>query len=149
MTRVRPVERADAAVWADMRQALWPEGSLREHEREIESFFAGEAREPLAVLVAEDAPSRPIGVVELSIRPGAEGCRSDRVAYVEGWFVAADARRQGAGRALLEAAEAWARSRGCTELASDTQPDNAVSVAAHRAVGFAEAGVIQCYRKEL
>jgi aminoglycoside 6'-N-acetyltransferase I len=146
-TLVRPVEKADSESWLCMRQALWPESSVDEHEREIEQFFSGRANEPLAVLIADDPTSRPVGVVELSIRPYAEGCRTNRVAYLEGWFVVPEARRQGVGRALVEAAERWARTQGCSELASDTRPDNSVSIAAHRAVGFADAGLVQCYRK--
>lgn len=149
MTRVRPVERKDAAAWRRLRQALWPEGSVGEHDGEIEQFFAGDSREALAVLLADDQTGRPIGIAELSIRACAEGCRTNRVAYLEGWFVVPEARRQGVGRVLVEAAEKWARAQGCTEFASDTQPGNAVSIAAHRAIGFTDAGLVQCYRKEL
>ncbi len=101
------------------------------------------------VLFAEDGHARPIGFVELSLRAYAEGCLSDNVAYVEGWYVAPEARGGGVGRALIEAAEDWARRQGCTELASDAQLDNAVSAAAHKALGFSEAGQIRCFRKAL
>jgi aminoglycoside 6'-N-acetyltransferase I len=132
-----------------MREALWPDGAGGEHEREIEEYFSGRSREPLAVLIAEDSDGRPLGMAELSIRPCAEGCRSGRVAYLEGWFVAPGARLRGVGRLLIDAAQAWARTQSCSELASDTQPNDTVSVAAHRAVGFADAGLIQCFRKDL
>lgn len=147
--RVRQVERRDAAAWLRLRWALWPEGAVGEHEEEINQFFAGHSREPLAVLIADDETGRSIGIAELSIRPCAEGCRTNRVAYLEGWFVVPEARRQGVGRILVEAAEKWARAQGCSEFASDTQPGNAVSIAAHRAIGFTNAGLVQCYRKEL
>jgi len=87
--------------------------------------------------------------VELSIRPQAEGCHTDRVAYLEGWFVVPQARGRGVGRALVAAAEAWGRSEGCREFASDAQADNAVSAAAHQALGFSEAGQVRCFRKDL
>ena len=89
------------------------------------------------------------GLAELSIRAYAEGCSSDRVAYVEGWFVVPQARGHGVGRALIAAAEEWGRSQGCRELASDAEPDNAVSAAAHRALGFSEVGLVRCFRKDL
>jgi aminoglycoside 6'-N-acetyltransferase I len=132
-----------------MRHALWPESSLSEHENEIEKFFSSQAREPLAVLIAEDEAGNPVGFAELSIRPFAEGSRTSPVAYLEGWFVAAEARRQGVGRLLVKAAESWARAQGCSELASDSYAANVVSIAAHRAVGFADAGLIRCFLKEL
>jgi aminoglycoside 6'-N-acetyltransferase I len=53
------------------------------------------------------------------------------------------------GGALVRAAERWARSQGCREFASDAEADNRVSAAAHRALGFAEVGVVRCFRKDL
>jgi GNAT superfamily N-acetyltransferase len=65
------------------------------------------------------------------------------------WFVVPDARKRGIGRALIDAAERWAHAQGCCEFASDTQPDNELSAAAHRALGFSEVGLVRCFRKEL
>src|SRR3990170_4067889 len=110
---VRPAKASDAAAWLQLRHALWPERPEGEHREEIDRFFAGALREPLAVLLAEDGAGCPIGLAELSIRAYAEGCHSDRVAYLEGWFVVPDARRRGVGRALIAAAEEWGRSQGC------------------------------------
>src|SRR2546422_611699 len=93
---------------------------------DLDRFFAGDPREPLAVLLAEDGAGCPVGLAELSIRAYAEGCGSNRVAYLEGWFVVPKARRSGVGRALIVAAEEWGRSQGCSEFASDAQPDNEV-----------------------
>ena len=149
MINVRAARPSDAAAWLQLRHALWPDGSEGEHREEIAEFFASEAHEPLAVLLADDGTGCPVGFAELSIRAYAEGCRSDRVAYLEGWFVVPKARRHGVGRALIAAAEAWGRSQGCREFASDALPDNEVSATAHRALGFSEVGVVRCFRKAL
>ena len=141
---VRPVAPADAAQWRRMRLALWPDSV----PDEIDEFFAGLLHEPLAVLVADDGGAL-VGFVELSIRNIAEGCSTDRVAYLEGWWVDVGKRRQGIGRALVRAAEEWARAQGCTELASDTEIDNESSAAAHAALGFEEVERIRCFRKSL
>jgi aminoglycoside 6'-N-acetyltransferase I len=90
-----------------------------------------------------------MGFAELSIRAYAEGCRTDRVTYLEGWYVAPDVRNRGVGGALIAAAEAWARSQGCVELASDVELTNEASAAAHRALGFVEVGRVRCFRKDL
>src|SRR5437667_76641 len=103
---VRPAQLRDAAAWLQLRRALWPEGSEAEHREDIDRFFAGDAREPLAVLLAEDGAGCPVGLAELSIRAYAEGCGSNRVAYLEGWFVVPKARRSGVGQALI-VAEPW------------------------------------------
>ena len=132
-----------------MRCVFWPDGSEAEHRLEIERFLAGEAAKPQAVLVAEHRERGVVGFVELSIRPCAEGCRTDRVAYLEGWYVVSEARGLGAGRALIAAAGDWARARGCTEFASDARVDDLAGAAAHRAVGFTDAGLVRCFRKDL
>lgn len=132
-----------------MRHAVWPQGSEAEHREEIDRFLAGGAREPLAALLGEDGAGCPVGLAELWIRAHVEGCQGDRVAYLEEWFVVPKARRSAVGRALIAAAEEWGRSQGCREFASDTQPDNEVSAAAHRALGFIDISLVRCFRKDL
>ncbi len=148
MTDVRPARPADAPAWLQMRQALWPDES-ESHAREVERYFAGELRMPLEVLLAFAGDGRPIGFAELSIRKYAEDCQTDRVAFLEGWYVTPDARRRGVGRALVTAAESWARAQGCSEFASDALLDNTISAAAHRALGFDETVQLRCFRKAL
>ena len=149
MITVRAAEPRDAGSWLRLRHALWPEGTESEHGEDIARFFRCEAREPLAVLLAEESGGRVVGFAELSTRPYAEGCASRRVAYVEGWFVVPEARGRGVGRALVAAAEEWGRKQGCAELASDAEADNETSAAAHRALGFTDAGLIRCFYKTL
>jgi aminoglycoside 6'-N-acetyltransferase I len=133
-----------------MRLALWPEGSEAEHRQEIDLFFSAEfPRDPWAVLLAEDAERQALGFVELSIRAYAEGCRSNRVAYLEAWYVRSESRNRGIGRALIAASEDWGRGQGCTEFASDAHPENDASAAAHVALGFVDAGLVRCFRKDL
>ena len=133
-----------------MRCALWPEGPAAEHRAEIDAFFCGTfPRKPWAVLLASDAAGGVTGFAEVSVRPYAAGCTSHRVAYLEGWFVVPTARGSGVGRALVAAAEAWGREQDCVEFASDADPNNGASIAAHRAVGFDDVGLVRCFRKEL
>jgi GNAT superfamily N-acetyltransferase len=129
-----------------LRHALWP-SPARPHAGEVDRYFAGTLREPSEALLAFDERGEANGLIELSIRAYAEGCATDRVAFVEGWYVESAVRRQGVGTALIRAAEEWARSRGCTELASDAEVENASSAAAHLAAGFTEAGVVRCFSK--
>jgi aminoglycoside 6'-N-acetyltransferase I len=72
---------------------------------------------------------------------------SDRIGYLEAWYVDPDWRGQGVGRALAQAAEDWARAQGCREMASDTTPSYPVSPAAHAALGYQE--VERLFRKDL
>ena len=60
-----------------------------------------------------------------------------------GLMVAADARRQGVGRALLEAAVEWARGAGIRKLELHVFPWNEAAIALYDAFGFEREG----YRK--
>jgi aminoglycoside 6'-N-acetyltransferase I len=151
---VRHATESDSAAWLEMRRTLWPDDGDDDHDHSVEvaRFLQGDLKNPLAVLLAareDEAGTRIVGFAELNIRPYAEGCSTDSVGFLEGWFVVPDARRQGVGRALLVAAEEWARAQGCTEFASDTLVDNDVSAAAHQALGFEEVEIIRCFRKNL
>ena len=152
---VRPARDGDQAEWLRMRSALWPDGPAAEHAGEIAAFLGSGSfgwsgpSLPVAVFVAARPAGGLCGFLETSLRPFADGCGPGPVGYVEGWFVDADVRRQGVGRALVAAAERWAAAQGCREMASDAHVDNAVSLAAHRALGFEEAGRAVQLRKWL
>lgn len=146
---VRPAAPADRDQWLAMRRELWRDEDQWLLATDVDKYFAGD--EPLLheVLLAFDGSSRALGFAELNIRPYAEGCETDRIAYLEGWFVVADARRTGVGAALMQAAEEWGRAQGCTEFASDALLENEVSEKAHKALGFTEVERLRCFRKAL
>lgn len=140
--RVRRVVAADLPEWQRMRKALWPDHTAADRDAWL-------ARADTIVLVAEREPGRLVGFAELGLRSYADGCDSSPVPYLEGWWVDAEARRQGVGRALMAAGEAWAREQGYAELASDTPVANIVPQAAHTRLGFAEVERAVLYRKTL
>ncbi|KIT17812.1 Aminoglycoside N(6')-acetyltransferase type 1 [Jannaschia aquimarina] len=82
-------------------------------------------------------------------RDHVNGCETSPVAFLEGIYVAPDHRREGVGALLLDAVRAWARERGCTELASDAHIDNIASHAFHRTLGFEETVRVVCFRTKL
>jgi aminoglycoside 6'-N-acetyltransferase I len=148
--RVRPAQESDARRWAELRHALWPDQTLEELAAEADAFLRGAEPRLQAVLVAEGpAEQTLLGFAELSLRPYAEDCRTSPVAFLEGWYVVPQARARGVGRSLVAAAEEWGRTQGCSEFASDTQYENKASAAAHKALGFEDAGALRCFRKAL
>ena len=145
---VRPVQPGDQEEWLRMRVALWPDATAGELADELARFIAGEAHPGLHAAFVCDRPGGGLcGLVEVSIRSQAPGCKTDRIGYLEAWYVDPDQREQGAGRALVEAAEDWARAQGCVEMASDTTPDYPNSPAAHAQVGYQETE--RYFRKDL
>jgi aminoglycoside 6'-N-acetyltransferase I len=144
---IRPVRAEDRAEWLRMRLQLWPHCSAEEHVAEMEEIRSTPDDYP--VFVAERSGGGLGGFLEVQARPWVEGCDTQPVGYLEGWFVDEDLRARGVGRSLVEAAEEWARGRGLQEMASDCYVDNDVSLAAHTALGYAELERVIRFRKSL
>jgi aminoglycoside 6'-N-acetyltransferase I len=140
---IRDVRPEDTESWLVMRMALWPETDEPRHRREMAMMLSDD--DQFAVLVCQDPHGGLVGFAEVSLRAWAEGCESSPVGYLEGWYVAKHARRQGIGGRLVAAAEDWACSRGCTEAASDTEPANRVSEAAHLRLGYQVAARVTAF----
>jgi aminoglycoside 6'-N-acetyltransferase I len=144
---IRPAARGDREEWLRLRTSLWPRHDPEELRSELDAMLADGSRE--VAFVAEEAPGRLTGFVEVSLRDSAQGCASHPVGYIEGWYVDPARRREGFGRRLIDAAESWARGRGCTEMASDTTPEYEGSLEAHVALGYERIDITQHFRKLL
>ncbi len=145
MINIRPLREADFEEWMRLRHALWPHHPLDDLKQQSLELWADQEHQP--VFVAERPGDGLCGLVEVAIRSEAPGCKTDRIGYLEGWYVDADVRGQGIGRRLVETAEAWARSVGCLEMASDTIIDYPISPTAHAALGYQT--VKAYFRKDL
>lgn len=143
---VRPLREDDLEEWFRLRRMLWDE--LTEEEHRDEMFDIYEHTDSQLVLVAE-SEGRLVGFLEASIRPFVEDCITDHVGYLEGWFVEPTFRRYGIGGDLVRGAERWARKKGCTEMASDAEVGNDLSLAAHLKLGYAETSRLVHLRKDL
>ena len=149
---IRLAQLSDRDQLVRFREALWPKSSAEELIRELTQILEGKApvTMPLIILVAEASDRILAGFLEIDLRSHADGCKPSRpVGYIEGWYVAANQRHRGIGRKLLAAAEDWARSQGCVEIASDTWVDNEVSQRAHEALGYEVVDRCVHYRKTL
>ena len=92
-----------------------------------------------AVFVAEREDGTLVGRLSIGRDPHPA---STHVADV-GLMVARDARRQGVGRALMQAAVDWARETGIRKLELHVFPWNEAAIALYEAFGFEREG----YRK--
>jgi aminoglycoside 6'-N-acetyltransferase I len=149
---IRLAQPKDREQLARLREALWPESSAGEHSEELLGILDGKGlgTMPLTELVAEESSGMLLGFLEVGLRSHADGCDVSRaVGYVEGWYVMDRHRKRGIGRKLMVAAEEWARSQGCVEMASDALLGNVVSEQAHQALGFAVVDRCIRFRKAL
>jgi aminoglycoside 6'-N-acetyltransferase I len=110
---VRTMREGDVETVRELMRRLWPDSG--------DYDFAGET------VFVWDRDGSIGGFVSVSIRPWAQGCASEPVPYIEGWFVDEDLRRTGVGAQLLAAAEDRARAGGFTEIGSDAELDKPAS----------------------
>jgi len=144
---IRYVRPNEHDAWLHLRELLWPDHPREELQREQQRLLEDSNRN--SVFIAALPAGEMVGFVEVSLRDWAEGCTTEPVGYIEGWYVQPTHRRSGVGRQLIEAAEHWATSRGCTEMGSDVELWNEVSQMAHHALGYSEATRLVCYAKKL
>ena len=129
-----------------MRAALWPDDDVDALAAELETLLTDSTQ---VAFVAERDAGGLCGFAEASIRRFANSNDEAPCAFLEGWWVDADRRREGIGRALVAAVEDWARSQGFHELGSDALLDNTLSHQAHRRLGFEERERVVYFRKWL
>jgi len=143
---IRPVEERDDNEWLRMRIALWPDYTVDEQRAEMAILKADQST---VTFVADRGGGVLGGFIEAGQRKYAEDCDTSPVGYIERWYVDADLRAQGIGRALVRAAEQWALAQGYTEMGSDTWIDNEVSYRAHLALGYEEAERLIHFKRRL
>lgn len=74
-----------------------------------------------AVFGAATTGSTLVGFIEVAVRDWVDDCEMEHAGYIEAWYVLPEHQRQGIGRLLVEAVEAEAVSRGCSEMGSDAE----------------------------
>jgi aminoglycoside 6'-N-acetyltransferase I len=146
---VRSIRPNDTETWAALRARLWRSAAADELAAEAQAFLEGKTLPTIAAVFLAEDDTTPVGFIELALRSFSDGCESMPVPHVEGWYVEPFARGRGVGRALMQAAEDWARGGGFTELASDTEPWNERSIAAHARCGFRETERLVKFCKSL
>ena len=142
--RIRPAQLADAERIAELRLAL-----LGEHKTNaIYSRVRADARSRAVDLTKEQLASdhqaafvategeRIIAVLRCIDQRGHRLLRPARYAMISTVYVEPGARRQGVLRSLVDAAIAWSRERGLTEMRLQNAIDNPLSIAAWDALGF-------------
>jgi aminoglycoside 6'-N-acetyltransferase I len=138
----------DQPGWLALREQLWPRCTRSEHLAEMSRFLA--SPEGFVQFVEYDQLGNALGFVEASLRYDyVNGTNSSPVVFLEGIYVAAQARRQGVARMLVAHVERWAVGVGCNEFASDALLENTESHDMHTCLGFQESERVVFFKKAL
>lgn len=157
--KITPYTQSTLPAWLQMRAALFHDEDPKLLEQEVQQITKTNTlkSQPFQCLLAFDDSNQdtnptqpnPIGFIELTIRSSAEECMTSPVLYIEGWYVHPNHQSKGIGKALMNAAFDWGRAHNCKEAASDARPDNQLSINAHHALGFQDAGIIHCFKTNI
>ena len=140
---IRSATLADAAEIARLSAQLGYPADIAVFVDRLERILPSRTH---AVLVCEGDDGRLAGFVGLEHRLMIE---SGDKAEIVGLVVDADARRTGAGRNLIAAAEDWARTRGLLELFLRSNVARPEAHAFYPALGFERSKTQHVYRKAL
>ncbi len=129
-----------------MMLELWPDAIWEDEVNFCQDVLRGNKYH--FYLLKDD--KRYVGFILLSLRhEHVEGAESSPVAYVEGIYIRDGYKRKGLGHMLIQKAEEWARTKGCSQLGSDVEIGNDRSIAFHEKMGFNEENRIVCYMKNV
>ena len=143
---IQKAEVKDIPAIAELACQLWPDNTVEEMQAEFAKIIA----KPDAAFFLAYADENAVGFAQCQLRHDyVEGTDSSPVGYLEGIYVADGYRKQGVAKELLSACESWAKTKGCTEFASDCELEKTQSLEFHLNVGFEEANRIICFTKKL
>lgn len=102
----------------------------------------------MAFLVIDD--KEYVGFIQCNIRyEYVDGMTSDFVGYIEGVYLRKKYQRKGIGKQLIELGESWAKSKGCSQMGSDTGLENEESIQFHKQLGYVEKGRYVSFMKSI
>lgn len=146
---IRRPRKAEAKQVAALMLALWPDEGAAAFPHDLIKLRNHVCDGPKGALFVAEGEGALQGFVAVGIREWSDSGDSSPIPHVEGWYVTKRYRRLGVGRALLKAAEDWAREKGFTEIGSDTWESNTTSIRAHHAAGFRTRERIVYFGKRL
>lgn len=147
---VRPLRPDEWETWRDLRLR-----ALAESPDAFRQTLEGEAALPedLWKELAHRSAEHPDGetwVAELDGAPVGQAfsrVKEDRSTLgIGAMWVAPEARGRGVGRALLDAAEAWGKARGCTNVSLSVTEGNSSAERLYRAAGYEPTGSTESLR---
>ena len=146
--KTRPMESRDleavAALFDDYRQFYEKPADLALARRYITERFE---RQESIIIIAENAAGDIVGFTQLY--PAFCSVLADRTFVLYDLFVTPATRGTGAGRALMEAAEAHARKTGAARLQLETAKTNKIGQSLYESCGWERDELFYVYSKSL
>lgn len=143
---VKNATKEDAFALAKMAIQMWEDNEIEELAEHFESLAADEE----AACFLKYADNKAVGFAQCQLRHDyVEGTETSPVGYLEGILVEEAYRHKGYAKELLEACQQWAKSKGCSEFASDCELENEESLRFHMAMQFEETNRVICFRKSI
>lgn len=148
---VRPIRADEWETWRDLRlRALADSPESFRQTLEEERAYPDARWQELARHSAE-SPDGETWVAEVDGVPAGQAFSQvgeDRSTLgIGAMWVAPEARGQRVGRALLEAAEAWGRDRGCTAASLSVAEGNSPAGELYRGAGYEPTGFAEALRE--
>ena len=136
----RPTDaRALAILFADVRrEGRWLVTPASAVSQPSEAFYIGEMiRDASSLALVAEADGDVVGNVLISVERSvvSDHVGTLSICVADGW------REVGIGRALVEAAKAWAGGRGLAKVALGVFPDNDRAIAVYEHAGFVKEGL--------
>ena len=144
--RIIEVTRRWFPEWKRLRQSVYKGLEESFHDEEMEILFR--SSEATSFLGLSD-DGEAIGMLELSLRNFVDGCLGGPIGYIEGIYLAPDCRGQGLGREMIEFAAEWFLSKGCREMAADSELENTSAQQFFVGNGFEETFRVVEFKKAL
>lgn len=142
-----PYESSNFPELHSMSRKLWTDFD----EDQLEELLKKNAElETTNFLLAKNEDGKCLGFAIFSIRTDyVEGALSSPTGYLEGIFVEADYRKLGIAKSFVQIGETWCKSKGCTQMGSDTWLNDTKSREFHKKVGFWEEEEVVHFLKNL
>lgn len=139
----------DLPAWISLSCELFPHVPKKELEEYCTNQISA-SPEHFQAFKCVNESTEIVAYIEVTLRRDyVEGSSTSPVGYIEAIYVKPEFRHQGIARKLAEIGEEWAKERGCTEMASDTESSNADSQKFHKKIGFEQAETIVHFIKKV
>ena len=143
---LKKATKEDAVTLARLAIQMWEDNEIEELTEHFEDLVASEE----AACFLKYMDGETVGFAQCQLRHDyVEGTETSPVGYLEGILEEEAYRHKGYAKELLRECEQWAKSKGCTEFASDCELENEESLHFHMAMQFEEANRVICFRKDI